>query len=60
MSGIELGGTCRLADVLIVRLGNTIDDVGVEEVVGVCHLGTSAEDNSRELHSDPAVILLLK
>lgn len=56
--GGELDGVVRdlasgRADVFELRLGNTTNEVGVEEVVGGGHLGDGAEDDGRggELHS---------
>jgi hypothetical protein len=58
LNRVVLGHTSGLADVFKPRLGNTTNDVGVEEVVGGRHLGTSAnnEGRGRELHADRAVM----
>lgn len=52
---VVLDSTARLANVLESRGGGASDDVGVEEVVGGCHLGSGSDGESRELHSDRAV-----
>lgn len=57
---IELRGAGGLADILVVWLLDPVDNVGVEEVMRVCHLGNGAENNSRELHSGRAVMVLFE
>lgn len=57
---VVLGRAGRLANVLKGRLGGAADNIGVEEVMSRCHLGNGSESESRELHSDRAVMNGLK
>jgi hypothetical protein len=57
---VVLNGAARLADIFESRLGDTTNDVGVEEVVRGSHLGNGSEDKGGNLHSDRAVMNVFK
>lgn len=57
---VVLGRTSGLTDILEARLSGPTDNVGVEEVMSRGHLGDGSESESRELHSDRAVMIVLK
>jgi hypothetical protein len=53
LDGVVARGTREVADVLERRGRSTVDDIGIEEVVGGHALGSQgAENDGRDLHGD--------
>ena len=59
LDGVVTRGTREVTDVLERRGRTTVDDVGVEEVVGRHALGSQgAEEDGRDLHGDRREMLI--